>query len=87
MVTEEQIQSFKMKAREVMKTSNDVRNLQLDSFFSAKFQKAYAAMLAAESEAEEAFTEITGKPNRINYIEENEGHFLSEDWCRELLNS
>ena len=87
MATEEQVQNFKAKARKIMKTSIEVRNLQLDSFFSTKFQKAYAAMLAAELEAEKAFTEITGKPNCINYIQENQDHFLSEDWCREILNS
>ena len=87
MVSEKQVQSFKMKAREVMKTYNEVLHFQIEGMISVPFQKAYAAMLAAESEAEKAFTEITGKPNRINYIVENQDHFLSEDWCREILNS
>ena len=87
MVSEKQVQSFKMKAREVMKTYNEVLHFQIEGMMSVPFQKAYAAMLAAESEAEKAFTEITGKPNRINYIVENQDHFLSEDWCREILNS
>lgn len=39
MATEEQVQNFKAKARKIMKTSIEVRNLQLDSFLAQNFKK------------------------------------------------
>lgn len=85
MVTEEQVQTFKMKMREIMSAHSKMLGYEISDIFTPEFQKAYASLLRLESEAEQLFVEYVGHETALNFIKEAEDHFLSEAWCREIL--
>ena len=86
MVTEEQVQNFKYKMRELMKAHMKVRDHGTNTICSKKFQQEYRDLLRIEDESEELYLEITGKQTPVNFIEECDEHMLLLPWCRDILN-
>lgn len=85
MITEEQVQTFKYKMRELMSAHMKVRNHGMDSICSKEFQQEYRDLLRIEDESEELYRGITGKQPPVNFIEECDEHMLLLPWCREIL--
>lgn len=85
MATEEQVQTFKYKMRELMSAYNDVHRHWPENVFEPEFQERYARLLREETEGEKLYQEIIGKPAPVNFIAECDEHMLLEPWCRRIL--